>query len=217
MAAAPPRATGHVFRPRSAIVAVVCGGLIAIAWAWFAVHDGGWLALARELPGIVLAGTVVYAVLIRPSVEVSSACVALRNVVTDVDVPWGALAEVQTRYALTLVTADGRRFTAWAAPASGRHTDARLTRGEVRVLGWGADEELPPSSASTASHSGAVAAWVRRDWRRALEDSTVDGVRPPADAAVADGVVRTRRARGVLAVGGVAAALVVLSAIISGR
>ena len=217
MAAAPPRATGHVFRPRSAIVAVVCGGLIAIAWAWFAVHDGGWLALARELPGIVLAGTVVYAVLIRPSVEVSSACVALRNVVTDVDVPWGALAEVQTRYALTLVTADGRRFTAWAAPASGRHTDARLTRGEVRVLGWGADEELPPSSASTASHSGAVAAWVRRDWRRALEDSTVDGVRPPADAAVADGVVRTHRARGVLAVGGVAAALVVLSAIISGR
>ena len=222
MAAAPPRATGHVFRPRSAIAAAVCGGLIAIAWAWFAVHDGGWLALARELPGIVLAGTLVYAVLVRPSVEVSLAGVALRNVVTDVDVPWGALAEVQTRYALTLVTTDGRRFTAWAAPASGRHTDARLTRGEVRVLGWGADDELPPSSASTASHSGAVAAWVRRDWRRALEDSTADdvrpdGVRPAADAAVADDVVRMRRARGVLAVGGVAAALVLLTAIITGR
>ncbi|MGV8965889.1 MAG: PH domain-containing protein [Cellulomonas sp.] len=215
MAAAPHRPTGHVFRPRSAIAAAISWGLITIAWAWFAVHDGGALALARQVPPMLLAGTLVYAVLVRPSVEVSASGVTLRNVITDVDVPWAALAEVQTRYALTLVATDGRRFTAWAAPASGRHTDARLTLGEAKAIGWGTDADLPPSSASTASHSGAVAAWVRRDWRRAVQD-VADGVGAPA--ADADGaVVRTRTARGVVAMGGGAAALVALTAVIAGR
>ena len=207
MAAAPPRATGHVFRPRSAIAAAICWGAITLAWAWFAVHDGGPIALARQAPGMLLAATLVYAVLVRPSVEVSGEGVALRNVVRDVEVPWSALAEVRTRYALTLVATDGRRFTAWAAPASGRHTDTGLTLGEVRSLGWPTGAELPPSSASPASHSGAVAAWVRREWQRAVEDE------PVGDDPARDDTVRTHLARGVMAVGAVAAALCVVAAI----
>ncbi|WP_407344332.1 PH domain-containing protein [Pengzhenrongella phosphoraccumulans] len=222
MAAAPPRATGHMFRPRSAIAAAICWGLITLAWAWFAVHDGGLIALARQAPGMLLAATLVYAVLVRPSVEVSGAGVALRNVVRDVEVPWAALAEVRTRYALTLVATDGRRFTAWAAPASGRHTDTRLTLGEVRSLGWPAGAELPPSSASLASSSGAVAVWVRREWQRAVEDERAgvdlaDGGTARGDTvrddAVRDDAVRTHLARGVLAAGAVAAALCAVAAI----
>ncbi|WP_165372720.1 PH domain-containing protein [Pengzhenrongella frigida] len=221
----PPPVTGHTVRPRSAIAAAVGWGLVTLGWSWFAVHDGGPVGLVRQVPGLVLAATLVYAVLVRPSVEVSPTGVALRNVVRDVMVPWAALAEVRTRYALTLVTTDGRRFTAWAAPASGRHTDARLTLREVQTLGLGPDEVLPTASASSASQSGAVAAWVRREWGRSVE---TDGAPlcptggapqcPPGGAPLCPPggapVVRTRLARGVLVVAGVSAALVVMTALV---
>ena len=220
-AAAPVPATGHRFRPRSAIAAAVCWSLVTLGWAWFAVHDGGLAGLVRQAPGMVLAATLVYGVLVRPSVEVSPAGVALRNVVRDVEVPWATLAEVRTRYALTLVTVEGAKFTAWAAPASGRHTDTRLTLREVKALGRGAGPELPTASESTASQSGAVAAWIRREWARAVED---DGEsrgggpqdRPAGSMAPADGpppAVRTRLALGVLGVAGTSAVLVLVTAL----
>ncbi len=168
----PAAQPGHVFRPRSSSAVAIGWGLVTVGWAWLALHDGGVAALVRQAPAIVLAATLVYGVLVRPSVEVSGSGVTLRNVVRDVEVPWAALTEVRTRYAFTLVTTDGRSFTAWAAPASGRHTDASLTSGEVAALGWpGAGGELPPTSASTASSSGAVAVWVRREWARAMDSS----------------------------------------------
>lgn len=226
---APPRR--HVFRPHSAMAAAICWGAVTLGWVWFALHDGGLLALVRQGPSIVLAATLVYGVLVRPSVEVSPAGVSLRNVVRDVEVPWAALAEVRTRFALTLETTDGRRFTAWAAPASGRHTDTRLTVREVRTLGLGSDPDLPTASSSTASQSGAVAAWVRREWGRAIEVGEgrpfgSDAGRSPAPFTAAErdsaatvpgrvdaAPVRTRTAWGVLVVAGVSAALVVVTAL----
>lgn len=194
-----PAAAGRVFRPRSSLAAVIVGALVALAWAWAAVAAGGVPGLARQVPGILLAATGAYAVLVRPSVEVGPAGVTLRNVVRDVDVPWAALAEVRTRYALMLVTTDGRRFTAWAAPASGRHTDTRLTRREAGAIGWEPDADLPTASASSESHSGAVAAWIRREWSRAVE--TADPDEPdetPADTRGTSGTSGTRDTRGTI-------------------
>lgn len=202
--ATPARPSRH-FRPRSSITAALALILVTFAWAWFAAADGGGPGLARQVPGIVLAATLGYAVLVRPAVVVGPAGVTLRGVVRDVEVPWAALAEVRTRFSLTLVTVDGARFAAWAAPASGRHTDTRLTRREVGAIGGDHDHGLPTASSSPASHSGAVAAWVRREWRRAIETdaaATPDGPRP---------AVRTRPARGVLATLA-AAALLTLAA-----
>jgi len=205
MSSASPAAAGRVFRPRSSIAAAIVGVLVALAWAWFAIQDDGGPGLARQAPGILLTATLVYGVLVRPAVEVSPAGVTLRNVVRDVEVPWAAVAEVRTRYALTLVTTDGRRFAAWAAPASGRHTDARLTRREVGAIGWDPDQELPTASASSASHSGAVAAWVRREWCRALD---------AADHPDPEPIVRTHLARGVVVILGIASTLVVVTALV---
>ena len=201
---APCAVTGHVFRPRSSIAAAIGWALVTAAWCAIAVHDGGAPGLARQAPGIVLAATGVYAVLVRPAVEVSPTGVTLRNVVRDVEVPWAALAEVRTRYALTLVTTDGRHFAAWAAPAPGRHTDAGLTRREVGAIGGDPDGDLPPASASTAAPSGAVAAWVRHEWDRAIDLPGAAGPGAP---------VRTRLAVGVVVVLGVAAALVAATAL----
>ena len=200
---------GRVFRPRSSIAVAIGWALVTLAWSWFAVRDGGAPGLARQAPQIVLAATGVYAVLVRPAVGVTPTGVTLRNVVRDVEVPWAALAEVRTRYALALVTTDGRRFTAWAAPASGRHTDTRLTRREVGAIGWDPSGDLPTASASTASTSGAVAAWVRREWSRAIDLPGPAPANPaPADAA------RTRLALGVVAVLCGAAVLTVAAALL---
>ncbi|GAA2726982.1 hypothetical protein CAE01nite_24250 [Cellulomonas aerilata] len=184
--------------------------VVTVGWVWLAVRDGGSAGLVRQLPAIVLAATVVYAVLVRPAVMVDGDGVRLRNVLRDVDVPWAALERVSTRFALTLHTLDGQQVRAWAAPASGRHVDARLTAGDVRALGWDDDEPLT-ASASTASPSGVAAAWVRREWRRALADagdggpgtppagssapSAGSGTTPAARAGAGGGVVH-RTARG---------------------
>jgi hypothetical protein len=182
-----------VFRPASATVAAVAWSAVTLGWAWLAARDGGPLMLARQAPAMALAATVVYAVLIRPAVSVDGSGVHLRNVLRDVDVPWAALERVSTRFALTLHTRDGQQLRAWAAPASGRHVDARLTAGDVRALAWDEDEPLT-ASASTSSPSGVAAAWVRREWRRAVADdgagaAAEDGADPPA-------AVRYRTARG---------------------
>lgn len=190
--AAPARTTAPrpVFRPASAGVAAVTWVVVTLGWCWLAVRDGGVADLVRQAPAMVLAGTVVYVVLVRPTVAVDRDGVRLRNVLRDVEVPWAALEHVSTRFALTLHTRDGRQVRAWAAPASGRHVDARLTAGDVRALGWDPDEPLPTASASTSSASGVAAAWVRREWRRALADDAA----PPADLPQ----VRRRTARGPL-------------------
>ena len=184
----------HVFRPRSAAVAAVAWAVVTVGWAWLALRDGGPATLVRQIPGMVLGGTLVHVVLVRPSVAVDARGVRLRNPLRDVDVPWGALAHLTTKFALTLHTTDGRRLSAWAAPASGRHADTRLTAGDVRALGWDPDDEPPTASASTASPSGVAAAWVRREWSRALADGPAHADTVPDDAAGGAGVsVRTAR------------------------
>jgi hypothetical protein len=187
-------APASVFRPASAAVAAVTWTVVTVGWAWLALRDGGLPSLVRQLPAMVLAATVVYAVMVRPAVSVDADGVRLRNVLRDVDVPWSALDKVSTRFALTLHTVDGRQVRAWAAPASGRHVDARLSAGDVRALGWDEDEPVT-ASASTASPSGVAAAWVRREWRRAVAASGGD----PAPGATAPATVRDRAARGPVA------------------
>ena len=53
-----------------------------------------------------------------PSVVVHDAGVTLENPFRSIEVPWAALVHVDTRFALTLVTAE-KSYTSWAAPAPG--------------------------------------------------------------------------------------------------
>ena len=205
-----PTTTGRVLRPRSSIAAMIVGLVAALAWAWSAAADGGVLGLARQAPDILLATTLAYGVLVRPAVAIGPTGITLRNVVRDVDVPWAALAEVRTRFALTLVTTDGRRFTAWAAPASGRHTDTRLTRRELGAIGWDPADDLPTASASPESSSGAVAAWVRREWSRSIEADAHGGPGSRLPAAL-EPRTRTHLARGVVGLLSVATVLVAVT------
>ena len=68
-----------------------------------------WLAL--------LAGSC-WAVFWRPQVVVDEGGVRLVNVLRTIDLPWPSIQAVDTKWALTLITAYGR-FSGWAAPAPG--------------------------------------------------------------------------------------------------
>ena len=158
-----------VFRPRIGLVA--CFLWLALAVVWLAIEwRSGWADAAARLPLIGAISVAVFAVFGRPRVIVSATGVLLVNVSRDIDIPFGALAKVDTQYALTLTTVDGRRFQAWAAPASGRIGASRVTDEERKALSWNGPLDEIPSSAALRSDAGAVAVAIRRRWQPRADD-----------------------------------------------
>lgn len=190
----------HVFRPPVGVGVSMLWVVVTGCWCVAAVASG-WLSLLVQLPAMVLAGALVFATCTRPLVAVGPDGVLLRNVVRDVQVPWGALESVETRYALTL-TAGGRRFAAWAAPASSRFSTTRTTPGDLRSAAWDDADGPIPASATLRNDSGAAAALIRRSWT-------------PGTVAGRD-LVRVRWATGVVAVLAVSLLGTVLVAVILG-
>ncbi len=97
---------------------IVCGatGLAILAWLIAELRENPASVWIR-IPAMALIGLSVFAGFGRPAVTVDTFGVGLANVVFDVWVPYGALAEIESRYALTLIDRDGHRYRAWAAPA----------------------------------------------------------------------------------------------------
>ena len=152
------------FRPRIGVAACLVWAVVAGLWL-LAQAQAGWLSVAASLPVIGLVSTAVYALFGRPRVVVTLSGVVLRNVLRDIQIPFDALAAIDTQYALTLTTVDGRRFQAWAAPAAGRMGAARVTEEERKALTWSGPVDEIPSSAGLRSDAGAAAVAIRRRWQ----------------------------------------------------
>ncbi|MFN8076638.1 MAG: PH domain-containing protein [Kineosporiaceae bacterium] len=146
---------GRAYRPGSAPLYAGAYGVLAGWWLVALVVRGAWSSLPQVAAGLGAGGCLVFALLWRPHVRADAHGVLLANVVRDVAVPWPAVEEVRTRFALTVVSG-GRSYAAWAAPARGgsralRPSPARRPPG------------TPPEVTSTASSrlleadSGAVA------------------------------------------------------------
>lgn len=165
--------------PRTGVAACLLWAVLAVVWFVLGARTGVATALA-QLPIIALVSTVVYAVLARPRVLVGPRKVVLRNIIRDVYVPYPALSRLDTQYALTLQTLDGRRYQAWAAPAGGRFGAARVTREEQRTLSWSGPINEIPASAGLRSDAGAAAVAIRRRWQPSTE-----GVEPDRTTATA--------------------------------
>ncbi len=152
----------QVFRPPVGVLVTVLWAVVTVVWLGAAAL-AGWRSLLVQLPVALLVAGLVYATCTRPLVAVGPDGVLLRNVLRDVRVPWPALEAVETKYALTL-TAGGRRFAAWAAPAPSRFTTTRATPSDLRSLAWDPDDGPIPASATLRSDAGAAAALIRRFW-----------------------------------------------------
>ncbi|WP_294179371.1 PH domain-containing protein [uncultured Schumannella sp.] len=158
------------------VIAPVWGKILTLVIAALAVLSLVSVALGpqpadvvRVAPSVVLITVATWAIYWRPFVRLDDSGITVRNVLRTFTVPWGAVREVETRFAFTLVTESGR-IVAWAAPAPGRLAAMRVARDDLRHLPAGshADGMARPGD-SAGSDSGAAAYLARTELARRAE------------------------------------------------
>ena len=156
----------ETFRP--AFGRVLAGALMIVcALAGLSVLGSGVDAVWQVCPWLALVGFGAWALYWRPLVEVSAGGVRVVNVFRTFDVPWPAITEIETKWALTLVTTLGD-VRAWAAPAPGRQVLRRSQAEDLRLGGAGKGDMVRPSDLPQ-TESGAAALVVRQRWLRIRE------------------------------------------------
>lgn len=153
---------------------VVIAAFAAFALVFVGATNGLVDALVT-LPWLCLFVTCCWAIFWRPSVVVSDAGVRLVNVTRTIEVPWPALLDVETRFALTLVTAYGR-YAAWAAPAPGAGSALRTSMRSRPPRGSSDDATITTASMGDipGTPSGDAATIVRRRWERLRDAGHLD-------------------------------------------
>jgi hypothetical protein len=179
----------HVFRPvfgrvLTVVIAVIC----AVALVLVGVGES-FAATVRTAPWLLLVAGACWALFWRPAVIVDEGGVHVVNPFRTIDVPWPAIQDIDTKFALALITAYGR-FTAWAAPAPGAREVLRASKAETRHLpkstvraGGIRPGDLP------SSPSGGAALTIRRHWEQLrdagyLDDPRLEHERAPVTWAV---------------------------------
>lgn len=154
-------------RVLAAVTWLFCAGAVA------AVATAGLSTAGEYLPLIAFAAWLVWAGLWRPSLTIGDEDVTIRNVFATTVVPWAALIQVETRYALTLVTPQ-KRYPVTVAPAPGRLTTA-LSRRDMSGIPAiaGSDGGVRPGDLPNTD-SGAAAYLVRARWEALLEADRIE-------------------------------------------
>lgn len=143
---------------------LICGlwALLTIYWVIMEARDGP-RSLIVALPLVAAAGITVGSLFGWPCVRVDDECITLQNVLQNVRMPFSSLAQVTTRFCLTLTAHDGRSYNAWAAPVSGRLRPKAGPRSYFPEL----DAAQPvPVLGSARSDANAVAVAINRRWQR---------------------------------------------------
>ncbi len=166
-----------VFRPwfgRALTIAVGC--ICAVSLVALVASDGV-RAVWQVGPWLALVAGACWATFWRPEVMVDDGGVRLVNVLRTVHVPWPAIQAIDTKWALTLITAYGR-FTAWAAPAPGVHQAVRATRHDAEHLPMSAlrGNGIRPGDLPS-SPSGDAALTIRRRWEHLRDAGFLDDPR----------------------------------------
>lgn len=158
------------------VTVVVCAlGVVALFWSEPAL---AW----RYVWPVLLVAMLAWALFWRPSLTVAAHGITVENVLRTHFVPWPSIVAIDTRYSLTLRTAQGR-VSVWAAPAPGRHRTLGLAPKDFDGVGEsarGGIGELRPADALTTP-SGNLAQLIRGHWER-LRDAGAfaSGVDPEA-------------------------------------
>jgi hypothetical protein len=147
-------------RMLTAVVGALCGVTAVVTAVGGGVGD-----LLRFGPWLALVAGACWAMFWRPRVEVSDGGVRLVNVTRTIDVPWPAITALEIRWALTLHTEYGR-FTAWAAPASGRGPVRKAARVELALPGRAARGRPDPAATNVAGAAGEAAEFVISRWEQ---------------------------------------------------
>lgn len=120
-----------------------------------------------------------------PSLHVQEHGITVVNPLRTYFISWPAIERIETRWSLSLTTAQ-RTVTVWAAPAPSRHRASGLSRSDFIGVGDSAQGQhgsLRPSDA-LSTVSGNLAQVIRGHWERLRDTGALDaGADPTADTA----------------------------------
>lgn len=192
---------------------IVIGGLVSIA------ISSGLTGLLRDGWPLAFIGFATWALFWKPRMLITGGGVTFYNVLRTVYIPWLAITDIDTKYALTLVTAAPNgtgtaRHTAWAAPAPTRYSARGLNKQELRALPpstFLADTVRPGDLPST--DSGYAAQLIRTRWE-SVRSTGSGGPHLTGEALIEQPVV-TRTHWRIIVVGGVLATAAVISLLVS--
>lgn len=139
-------------------------------WVVSAALGGSLFFLERPslfayLVPLAFVGLLAWEGLWQPALVVSDAGIGVRNPFRTVQIPWNALVNVETRFALTLFT-PGRRFEVWVAPSPGRsfgYREANKADRTANRLSPSPDRTQRPADLKR-SESGSAASLVLARW-----------------------------------------------------
>jgi hypothetical protein len=163
------------FRTRSSAWWTGASWVVLAGYVVAVVVDSGVAAAARTLPAVLLLGLLAWLVFWRPRVDLDDEGVTVVNPVRTTVVPWPALVDVRTQYALTLVTPSGQ-VRAFAAPGPGRHQVLTAGREEVTAQPRMAFDSRGAVAMGdlAGSPSGRVALAIRRRWEDLVETEQLE-------------------------------------------
>jgi len=102
------------------------GAAVATGWLLIALAAFGLFVAMRNgfsFTALLIAlGVIAFAwlVAIRPAVIVREEALIIQNVFTRHEIDWSSISYIRPTLLLTVVTEDGRKFSAWAISASAR-------------------------------------------------------------------------------------------------
>jgi hypothetical protein len=175
-----PHGEDRSFRSTTNLVIAVCAWValgLGAAVALFLAAQGGVVRLLDLVP-LALLALLVWELFWRPKLTVREDGVEIVDFFRTSLVPWTTIIDVQTRWALTLVTPHGK-YRASVAPAPGARGRYRMGRASTQSE-VGRDGGVLASSA-LGSDSGDAAAIVRAAWRERLDAGRIELGRADAD------------------------------------
>ncbi|MGY4860018.1 PH domain-containing protein [Cryobacterium sp. AP23] len=168
---------GTTLRARTSVF--VGAALLALVGVLLAdaVLRGRWDVAALSLPALGLVAGLAVEVFLRPGIRLHHGGITVVNPLVTTEVPWADVADVTTRFQVSVETRDGRRIRCWGAPTAARTRPVAVARTRDRAAtgtsGWlrassphrviesylaqYGDPALPASAA-------AAAVTVRRRW-----------------------------------------------------
>jgi len=169
MSSAPHAGNVEIFKARTNIWFAWLSWAVAASGIVATVGMAGPGALAGTAP-LVLVAYLGWQLFWMPAVVVHDGGITLENPFRSITVPWPALVHVDTRFALTLITAD-RSYTSWAAPApgiwGGRNARPEDLQG-LPATTYGPGKSVRPGDLKSTD-SGQAARLVRARWHELVE------------------------------------------------
>ena len=154
--------------------------LALLIWAAFGALAVGLLLSVHDrrllyLVPCALFAYLAWAMLWRPRFDVHAEGLTVLNVTRTIEIPWGALIHVDTKYALTLYT-PGHRYAVWSAPAPGTASTLRATRNETkgRIGRPSVEKSVRRPGDLLSTESGQAAEVVRRRWTQLVDAGALE-------------------------------------------